>query len=559
MPTSRPSTSRMPSSRSTASRSTISATGTRRRSSPASTTGTRTPQRLRSPPSSGSCAFSTRSCRTSPRRSGRTCRPGSQGSSSPPGPSPTTVSRPTSACSTACRKRPASFAEALYSSSSRATRSGSSRQWSSPSVSRPTATRRPSVSGCGRRSRGPKGCWRTSASSRTHRRTSWRASARSSSATGASSMHSVADNEAWIEGLSPWPEEFGLGRMRQLLAELGEPQESFQAIHVVGTNGKTTTTRLLAALIAAEGESVGSYTSPHVTAWSERIQVTGKAADLEAALGRERQAAEAFGAAQFEALAAAAFAEFATARVEVAVVEAGLGGRLDATNVLNAPVVVLTNVDLEHTDVLGATREEIAREKLAVIRPGATAVLGEPEWGGLAREAGAASVFVTGRSNLALAVAAAESYLGRQVDPGPAEDISVPGRLERVVEAPLEIWDGAHNLGGVGYVLARLPARRYVVVASILEDQDVDGMLAALSPLGDTFVATVSSNARALPAEELAVKAERFFARVETVSVPREALEHARELAGLEGAVLVTGSLYLLADLAAVRPQAPVP
>jgi dihydrofolate synthase/folylpolyglutamate synthase len=355
-------------------------------------------------------------------------------------------------------------------------------------------------------------------------------------------MHSVADNLTWIESLSPWPEEFGLGRMRQLLAALSDPQDAFRAVHVVGTNGKTTTTRMCAALLAAEGKTVGAYTSPHVTGWPERIQVNGEPVDLEAALGRVRAPAESIGATQFEALTAAALAEFAAAGVEAAVVEAGLGGRLDATNVLNAPVVVLTNVGLEHTDVLGFTREEIAREKLAVIRPGATAVLGEPEWEELARETGAAAVVVTGRSNLALAVAAAESFLGKPVDPGPAEEISVPGRLP-----------------GVGYVLARLSARSYVVVASILADKDVDGMLAALSALGETFVATTSSNERALPADALAGRAGRFFARVEAVPAPDSALELARELAGAEGAVLVTGSLYLLADLAAVRPQAPVP
>ena len=372
-------------------------------------------------------------------------------------------------------------------------------------------------------------------------------------------MHSVADNISWIEALSPWPEEFGLARMRRLLAELGDPQDAFRAVHVVGTNGKTTTTRMCAALLAAEGKTAGAYTSPHVTGWTERIQVNGEPIDLEAALARVRPAAEPVGATQFEALTAAALAEFRAAGVDAAVVEAGLGGRLDATNVLDAPVVVLTNVDLEHTDVLGATREEIAREKLAVIRSGATAVLGEPEWEELARAAGAGAVVVTGRSNLALAVAAAESFLGKQVDPAPAEDATVPGRLERVGDARLEIWDGAHNLGGVGYVLARLPSRRYIVVASILADKDVDGMLAALSVLGDTFVATHSTNARALPVGELAAKAGRFFDRVETVADPAQAVEQARALAGADGAVLVTGSLYLLADLATVRPQAPVP
>jgi dihydrofolate synthase / folylpolyglutamate synthase len=366
-------------------------------------------------------------------------------------------------------------------------------------------------------------------------------------------------NLAWVESLSPWPEEFGLERMQRLLAELGNPQEAFPAIHVVGTNGKTTTTRMCAALLAAEGKTVGAYTSPHVVGWAERVQLNGEPVDLDAALARVRPAAEALGATQFEALTAAALAEFASAEIDVAVVEAGLGGRLDATNVLRAPVVVLTNVDLEHTDVLGSTREEIAREKLAVLQPGALAVLSEPEWEPLAREAGAAAVVITGKSNLALALAAAESFLGKPVDPEPAEALTVPGRLEQRGQAPLELWDGAHNLAGVGYALARLPARRYVVVASILADKDVDGMLAALSALGEVFVATRSTNARALPAEELAARAARFFPAAESLADPAAALERARTLAGAEGAVLVTGSLYLLADLAAVRPHAPVP
>jgi dihydrofolate synthase / folylpolyglutamate synthase len=185
---------------------------------------------------------------------------------------------------------------------------------------------------------------------------------------------------SWVESLSPWPEKFGLDTMRALLRELGEPQRRFDAIHVVGTNGKSTATRRAAAFLVREGLSVGAYTSPHVTAWAERIQLDEAAADFEAAVERVRPAAERVGATQFEALTAAALAQFAAAGVDVAVVEAGLGGRLDATNVLDARIVVLTNVSLDHTEVLGETREAIAREKLAVVTPGATVVLGEPEW-----------------------------------------------------------------------------------------------------------------------------------------------------------------------------------
>jgi dihydrofolate synthase/folylpolyglutamate synthase len=212
-------------------------------------------------------------------------------------------------------------------------------------------------------------------------------------------------------------------------------------------------------------------------------------------------------------------------------------------------VVVVTNVALEHTDVLGDTREAIAAEKLAVVRSGATVVLGEPEWEALARSEGAAAVVVAGRSNLALALAAAESFLGRPVDAKAAEGVTLPGRLERRAERPLEIWDGAHNLAGVGWLLARLPARKYVVVASILEDKDADGMLAALSALADRFVATDSGNPRALDPQRLADGARQRGMAAEAVPDPDEALRRARKLAGPDGAILVTGSLYLLARL----------
>src|SRR5438128_2451968 len=185
---------------------------------------------------------------------------------------------------------------------------------------------------------------------------------------------------AYIESLSPWPKDgFGLERIQALLAGLGDPQLRYPSLHVVGTNGKSTVTRTIEALLAGEGLSVGAYLSPHVRTWSERIRVRGEEADFEAAIERVRAAAERVRATQFELLTAAALAEFAAADVDVAVVEAGLGGRHDATNVLRSPVQVLTNVALEHTDVLGTTREAIAAEKLAVVQPGATVVVGERE------------------------------------------------------------------------------------------------------------------------------------------------------------------------------------
>lgn len=349
----------------------------------------------------------------------------------------------------------------------------------------------------------------------------------------------------WLESLSPWPEEFGLGRMQALLAELDEPQRAYPAIHVVGTNGKSTATRRAAAFLAREGLLTGAYTSPHVAGWSERIQVAGEDVELEPALERVRPAAKRLQATQFEVLTSAALAEFAAAGVEVAVVEAGLGGRLDATNVLAAGVVALTNVALDHTEVLGTTREAIAGEKLAVVSRGATVVLGEPEWEALARTAGALEV-IHARD---VGRAAAEAFLGRPVE-GEVE-IALPGRFDLEGD---EVFAGAHNPAGVEWLLERLPRRDYVVVASILADKDAEGMLGALSGAGSTLVATASRSARALPAAGLASTAARWFVHVEAVDDPEQAVARAHELAGEGGAVLVTGSLYLLADLS-VRLQ----
>ena len=354
---------------------------------------------------------------------------------------------------------------------------------------------------------------------------------------------------AWLEGLSPWPREgFGLDRMRALLETLGSPQRGLPAVHVVGTNGKSTTTRMIEELLRDAGLRVGAYLSPHVRSWAERVRVDGAEADLEPVLAAVRPAAEQLEATQFEVLTAAAFVAFREAGVEAAVVEAGLGGRHDATNVLDdTRVVVLTNVSLELTDVLGSTREAIAAEKLAVVHPGCTVVLGEPEWEPLARAAGAATVLVRMGGSRALAVAAASAFLGREMSPAALDRVVLPGRLER---RPGEIRDGAHNVEGVRWLVEHLPADDYTIMASILTDKDVEGMLGGLAALGRRFVACRSSNARALPADELARRARAFFAVVHSEPDPHAALALAHSLGE---PVLVTGSLYLLADLESAR------
>src|SRR5262249_19929650 len=268
----------------------------------------------------------------------------------------------------------------------------------------------------------------------------------------------------------------------------------------------------------------------HVRSWSERIRVGGEEADFERAIERVRP--QAGGATQFEVLTAAALAEFAEQRVDVAVVEAGLGGRHDATNVIDARVVLLTNVALEHTDVLGETREAIAREKLAVAGPSATVILGELEWASL----------VPGRDvRTGGAREAAAAFLGRPL--GGEVDPVLPGRFEW--RGADELWDGAHNPAGLDWLLERLPERDWTVVASVLADKPLDVMLRRLSRAGRTLIATRSSNPRSLAEKELASRAEPYFDRVESDPHPRGALDRARA----RPPVLVTGSLYLLADL----------
>jgi dihydrofolate synthase/folylpolyglutamate synthase len=301
---------------------------------------------------------------------------------------------------------------------------------------------------------------------------------------------------------------------------------------------------MVEALLVAAGLRVGAYLSPHVRSWAERIRIDGTEADLAAALRAVRPAAEPLDATQFEVLTAAALAAFRDGGVEAAAIEAGLGGRHDATNVLDATrVVVLTNVSLEHTEVLGSTRQAIATEKLAVVRPGNVVVLGVAVWEDAARAAGAGRVVVADGGARPLAVEAARAFLGTEVDDSALDEVRLPGRLER---RDGEVRDGAHNPEGVRWLVERLGAERFTVVASVLADKDVDAMLHNLAGVGSRFVATRSSSPRALDADELAERARPYFATVEARDVPAEALQRAHELGE---PVLVTGSLYLLADL----------
>jgi dihydrofolate synthase/folylpolyglutamate synthase len=387
---------------------------------------------------------------------------------------------------------------------------------------------------------------------------------------------------------------FGLDRMRRMMTALEHPQLRFDSIHVVGTNGKSSTTRMIAAILRLHGLRAGAFLSPHLVSFGERIRVDERDLDavaFAAAVQRAARAAELVDRSlggdervtQFELLTAAAYAELAAQAVEVAVIEAGLGGRYDATNVIPSNVQVLTSVGLEHTRWLGPTITDIAREKLAVVQDGATLVLGQdlhPDALAVAQdtaaERGARIVHAPAdpgvpvgargtfqRRNFALAQAAAEAYLGRldqRAVTAAAAAVTVPGRLQVVDERPLVLFDGAHNPEAVAALAESLPdvvgtRAPLVAVLSILDDKDAAAMLATLQPACDAFVFTSSQNPRALPPPTLQSLAGQLGGPPgEVVAQPRAALRRARELAGEDGAVLATGSIYLIAYL--LRPAA---
>jgi dihydrofolate synthase/folylpolyglutamate synthase len=397
--------------------------------------------------------------------------------------------------------------------------------------------------------------------------------------------------ERYLLSLELFGMRFGLERMRRLMTALGHPERRFDSIHVVGTNGKSSTVRMIAAILTKHGLRTGAYLSPHLISFGERIRIED--ADLEpdrfaGAVTRAARAVELVDRSapsddrvtQFEALTAAAYSELAEQGVEVAVIEAGLGGRYDATNVIPSRVQVLTSVGLEHTRWLGPTLTDIAGEKLAVVNPSATLVLGaglDPEVRRVAERVAAdgnAEIITAAtdagvpvgapgayqRRNFALAVAAAQAFLGElddQAVAAAAAEVRVPGRLQQVGTAPLTLLDGAHNPDGMRALVESLNElagqhEPTVAVLSILEDKDAAGMLSALLPACNALIVTSSQNPRALPpATLLSLTSQLNGPPAEIVPEPRRALARARDMAGPGGLVVVTGSIYLIADLLA--------
>jgi dihydrofolate synthase/folylpolyglutamate synthase len=402
----------------------------------------------------------------------------------------------------------------------------------------------------------------------------------------------AAEAERYLLCREQFGMRFGLDRIRRLLNVLELPQMPFPSIHIVGTNGKSSTTRMTAALLEREGIRTGCFTSPHLLSYRERIRIGERDIAPErfaAAVARIVRAAELVDRSQadaddrvtqFEMLTAVALCEFAEAGIDAAVIEAGLGGRFDATNAIDSRVAVLTNVGLEHTRWLGPTVTDIAREKLDVVRPGATLVIGaqlDPEALAVAEEvvADRAAILIRAAQdagvgdslrargayqqlNFAVACAAAEAFIGRAPDPAgvleAARSVVVPGRFEVHEGTPVVLFDGAHNEGGIEALVASLPefvaGRKLVTLVSILDDKDAGSMLRRLLGPSDALVCTSCTSPRSLPSATLASLAGQISS-VPTVIEPEpyQALERARTIAGEHGVVLVTGSIYLVSDL----------
>ncbi|MEV4767537.1 folylpolyglutamate synthase/dihydrofolate synthase family protein [Micromonospora chokoriensis] len=414
---------------------------------------------------------------------------------------------------------------------------------------------------------------------------------------------------------------FELDRIESLLDLLGSPQRAYPAIHLTGTNGKTSTARMIDSLLRAFGLHTGRYTSPHLETVRERISLDGEPVSEErfASVYREiKPLAELVDARSdepltyFDMTTALAFATFADAPVDIAVVEVGLGGAEDATNVIQAGVCVITPIGLDHTEWLGDTLQDIALAKAGIIHPGATVISAaqEEEAAGpllercaevgatIAREGGefgvlGRAVAVGGQvltlqglggvyddvfiplhgahqaQNAAMALAAVEAFLGagarRQLDIEAVREgfasTSSPGRLERVRNAPTILLDGAHNPHGMKATVTALQEEfafsKLVAVVGVLADKDAEALLELLEPVADLVVVTRNSSPRAMPVAELAALAAEVFGeeRVESAEEIPDAIELAVALAEedvpgeLSGVgVLVTGSVVTVAD-----------
>lgn len=395
--------------------------------------------------------------------------------------------------------------------------------------------------------------------------------------------------------------KLGLATMRRMLAGLGHPERRYRCIHIAGTNGKGSVASALASVLMHSGYRVGLYTSPHLVRFNERIRVNGREiSDADIVRLYRRVARVSAGGREptfFEFTTAMAFDEFARQRVEWAVIETGMGGRLDATNVITPEVSVITNISREHREYLGPTIGRIAFEKAGIIKRARPVVTGVRQAAALAAirqraDALAAPLYRLGAEfrtrrgpggtfayhgighlwrglatglegvhqvqNAALVLAACELLLPhapkvdlRHIRAGLREN-RWPGRLERVSEDPLVIFDGAHNLDAARqlarYVTAHFRGRPLTLVVGILDDKPYRAMLKRLAPLAGRIIATQAKINRALPAQRIAEAARPLAPEVVVIADVARALKHAVRTAPAGSLTLVAGSLYVVGE-----------
>lgn len=405
--------------------------------------------------------------------------------------------------------------------------------------------------------------------------------------------------------------EPGLDRMKELLDLMGRPHEGYPVIHVAGTNGKTSTARLATLLLVAHGLTTGTYTSPHLQYIEERLSVNGRVSTSEefalavtdvAAFADLRENAGETPNTYFEITTAAAFAYFADQAVNAAVLEVGLGGRLDATNVVDAEVCVVTSIGEDHTEFLGQDIAGIAAEKLAIAGPTSILITGplpdeameeasrtarelgiqhrrfDRDYGIETYERGVGGWLATIRgaeatyegiflplhghyqlTNLAVAVAASEALVGRRLDTEAIRDAAAvataPGRMEALASSPFVMVDGAHNADGVKTLVESLqeeyPTTKWHVLLGVMGEKNVDLIIERLGPIARGVVTTAVDSDRAMPAFQLAEKVKRVLPDTPVLvsDTVEYGLDMARAEAGGDGAVLVTGSLYMVGQV----------
>ena len=383
--------------------------------------------------------------------------------------------------------------------------------------------------------------------------------------------------------------KLGLDRIRAVLAALGNPQEAYRVVHVAGTNGKGSTCAMIAAGLRAAGVRTGLFTSPHLVEPTERIQIDGipvTKAQFSRAFDVVHQTAEKLVVSQeidehpsyFETVAAMAFWLFRELSVHTAVVEVGLGGRLDATNVVEPVLTVITPIDLDHQMFLGDTIAAIAGEKAGILKRGVPAIIARqrPEAEAVL-EAKAAELGIplrraadfeirdfeidargsrfsgiecplAGEHQVNNAVAAALALETLGVAPAGIAETRWPGRLEHISPNPDIILDGAHNPAGARalaeYLEKYYPHRRLWMIFGAMRDKAVDEMGAILFPLADELILTAADSPRSLPPEELAALAGRGRTQPNIVA----ALELVARDAAAEDVIVITGSLFLVGE-----------